>query len=110
MDPVFLESAYAFRTKYFPEQRGDLEFNTTTYNATKVRGKCEICKTEIASETHHLVPQHLADKNGFIQTHHKNHHANLVSICESCHTTIHKNDTIMVKQKTTKGYVLSKKN
>ena len=109
MDPVFLESAYAFRTKYFPEQRGDLEFNTTTYNATKVRGKCEICKTEIASETHHLVPQHLADKNGFIQTHHKNHPANLASICESCHTTIHKNDTIMVKQKTTKGYVLSEK-
>ena len=109
MDPVFLEQAYAFRSKYFPEQRGDLEFNTTSYNSSKIRGKCEICQKGIASETHHLTPQHMADKNGIIHHYNKNHPGNLVSICETCHLEMHKYNTIMVKQKSTNGYVLSEK-
>ena len=34
---------------------------------------------------------------------HKNHIANLVNICETCHDKIHKNNTQLVKKKTTKG-------
>ena len=107
MDPGFLERAYQFRNKYFPEQRGELANPTTVYNAKKIRGKCEVCQKELASETHHLSPQKQADERGFIGTIHKNHPGNLASVCESCHDRIHGESKTLVKKKTTKGYILS---
>jgi len=107
MDPGFLERAYQFRNKYFPEKRGELENSTSVYNAKKVRGKCEVCQKELASETHHLSPQKDADERGFIGTIHKNHPGNLAAVCESCHDRIHGESKTLVKKKTTKGYVLS---
>lgn len=106
MDPGFLERAYQFRNKYFPEQRGELANPTTVYNAKKIRGKCEVCQKELASETHHLSPQKQADERGFIGTIHKNHPGNLASVCESCHDRIHDESKTLVKKKTTKGYIL----
>jgi DNA mismatch repair protein MutS len=103
----FLESAYAIRNKYYPETRGDLSHPVTTYNANKIRGLCEMCKNKIGEEIHHLHPQQLADGNGFIGTFHKNHPANLLSVCETCHNKFH-NETqvVTVKKKTTKGYTI----
>lgn len=106
MEPSFLEKAYAFRTKYFPEQRGELSFSSSVYNANKIRGKCEMCHKEMASETHHLAPQQLANERGMIGHFHKNHSANLASVCEACHLLVHEKDTKLVKKKTTKGYAL----
>jgi len=106
MDPGFLERAYAFRNKYFPEEGGELGFEKTTYNARKIRGKCELCHKEIASETHHLSPQRDADSAGFIGGFHKNHPGNLAGVCEACHLLVHKEDKKLVKKKSTKGYVL----
>lgn len=106
MDPGFLERAYQFRNKYFPEQRGEMENPTTKYNAKKVRGKCEICHKDISSETHHLSPQRDADDRGFIGTIHMNHPGNLAAVCESCHDLIHGENKTFVKKKTTKGYML----
>jgi len=109
MDPDFLEMAYQLRNRYFPDKKGELGFESSTYNAKKVRGKCEMCHKEIATEVHHLIPQKLADESGFLQTtgiFHKNHSGNLASICEDCHQSVHKKDTKMVKKKTTKGYIL----
>ena len=106
MEPAFLERAYEFRNKYFPEQRGELGFKTSTYNAKKIRGKCEMCHKEIADEVHHLAAQQLADSTGHIGGTHKNHLGNLAAVCESCHLSIHANDLQLVKKKTTKGYVI----
>jgi DNA mismatch repair protein MutS len=54
LPPDFLEKAYEIRTKYFPETKGELSHpHSKTYNARKIRGKCEICKVEPAEETHH---------------------------------------------------------
>ena len=106
----FLDSAYAIRNKYYPETRGNLSLKPTTYNQEKIRGMCEICGTKMGEEIHHLSPQRDADKNGFIGTFHKNHKANLVSICETCHDKIHENDhspnagSQLSRKKTTKGY------
>lgn len=111
MDEDFLESAYNIRNKYYPDSAGGLNYKKTTYNSKKVRGICEICKNTIGSEIHHLQQQSLSNKEGYIHTFHKNHPANLVSICESCHNKIHneKNPekTKMIKKKTTIGYQLS---
>jgi DNA mismatch repair protein MutS len=90
----FLELAYQLRTKYFPTARGDLQHTSSAYNAKKIRGKCELCKVEMSTETHHVVPQHLADFDGYVATErgvfHKNHAANLQSLCEACHSKQHR--------------------
>jgi DNA mismatch repair protein MutS len=109
----FLEKAYAIRNKYYPETRGELSQKISTYNSKKIRGICELCKENIGEEIHHLQQQKDADNEGFIGHFHKNHKANLMTVCENCHDKLHrdnsKNDvenTIDIKQrkKTTKGY------
>jgi DNA mismatch repair protein MutS len=95
LPPDFLEKAYEIRTKYFPETKGELsQTPTTSYNARKIRGKCEICKVEPAEETHHLQEQHLASPDGFIGEFHKNHPANLMSLCSKCHDLVHYDDLV----------------
>jgi DNA mismatch repair protein MutS len=64
------------------------------YSAKKLVGKCERCNaSRPATETHHVVPQHLAQPNGYIvsehSTFHKDHPANLMSLCEACHLAMH---------------------
>ena len=47
----------------------------------------------------------MADKKGFIKKKgiHKNHKANLMNICKSCHEHVTKNNIIHKRVKTTKG-------
>jgi DNA mismatch repair protein MutS len=106
----FMESAYSIRNKYFPETNGILSHKTTVYNSSKIRGLCEICEKKLGEEIHHLNPQKNADQNGHIGNFHKNHKANLISICEECHDKIHKENytETLVKKKTTAGYKLMK--
>ena len=106
LDEEFLETAYQLRTKYFPENRGELSHTTTVYNAKKVRGLCEICRTELAEETHHIAQQKDASANGFIGTFHKNHPANLMGVCDKCHDRIHAGaeHTVSSRKKTTRGF------
>jgi len=110
MEPEFLEMAYQLRNKYFPDKIGELGAEPSVYNAKKIRGKCEMCHKELATETHHLSPQRNADKDGFIEEDsgrfHKNHPGNLASVCESCHKKTHTTNKRVVKKKTTKGYIL----
>jgi DNA mismatch repair protein MutS len=123
LPPEFLEKAYEIRAKYFPETKGELSHTpTNTYNASKIRGKCEMCKTEIAEETHHLQEQRLATPDGFIGEFHKNHPANLMSLCSKCHNEFHSQtkevekpantnpqkptEKKVIRKKTTKGYTL----
>jgi DNA mismatch repair protein MutS len=116
LDEEFLECAYKIRNKYYPESRGELAHSSTVYNAKKVRGICEMCGEKMSEEVHHLQPQKDSNEDGFIKTFHKNHAANLLSVCESCHLSIHKgvpflpNEKKMSplrKTKTTKGTVLT---
>ena len=97
MEPEFLERAYNFRNKYFAEQMGELNHSPSHFNRKKIRGFCEICKTELAEETHHLSPQQDADKKGFIGSFHKNHTANLAGVCEKCHNELHKDGQTEIK-------------
>jgi DNA mismatch repair protein MutS len=93
LPPHFLEKAYDIRTKYFPESKSELHHSPAkSYNSYKIRGKCEICKTELAEETHHLQEQHLANPEGFIGEFHKNHTANLMSLCSRCHNLVHSDE------------------
>ena len=108
MDDDFLDLAYSFRNKYFPEQKGELQHSSSQYNKKKIRGICQICKTEIAEETHHLSPQKDANEQGYIGSFHKNHKANLASVCESCHNNLHQTNTSIKIKKSIKGYIFDK--
>ncbi len=110
----FLETAYKIRNKYFPETSGELTNKTSQYNAKKVKGMCEMCKLELGEEVHHLQQQKDANKEGFIENFHKNHPANLLTVCKKCHDKFHEKSTgegapkkRIVKKKTTKGYIVS---
>ena len=101
----FLTRAMAIRNKYHPTSRGELAHTTSTYNAQKIRGICEMCNTQIGEEIHHLQPQKEANDKGFIGSIHMNHPANLMTLCESCHTKTHQTNLSMKRTKTTKGYI-----
>lgn len=105
LDTEFLDYAYQIRNRYFKESSGALQYNTTRYNAAKLVGKCEMCGIAMGTETHHLAEQQTANSDGFIDSFHKNHKANLVSICEACHHKEHSQEetTPKRKKKTTSG-------
>ena len=101
----FLKRAYEIRGKYINqnENLNILSLKTSAHNREKVRGICEICRKNIGTEIHHLQYQRDADKAGHIKHFHKNHMANLISICESCHTNIHDLGLVFEKKKTVDG-------
>jgi DNA mismatch repair protein MutS len=71
-----------------------LEDDVSVYNSLKIRGVCERCHKEIGEEVHHIVPQKKANKRGMIvgekgEVFHKNHKANLMTVCHACHLLEH---------------------
>jgi DNA mismatch repair protein MutS len=106
----FLENAHNIRTKYHPASGSILDLKPSRYNAKHIKSICENCKIEIATEVHHLQHQQDANNKGIIQndstSFHKNHPANLSSLCEKCHDEIHKTGKKHKKVKTTKGNML----
>jgi len=103
----FLENAHMLRNKYLDIVPDILSKETSRYNSKKIRNQCEICKINKATEVHHLLPQHSADSRNFIGHVHKNHMANLASICEPCHQKIHHENYEMRRTKTTNGYIFT---
>jgi len=112
MNVAFIDNAFKIRNKYFTNTKNILDYNVTMYNANKIRGQCQICNKDIGTEIHHLQHQKDANDKGFIKHFHKNHKANLISICEKCHQNMHKDEeseTVpTIVKKTSKGRKLMK--
>lgn len=106
----FLEAAYEIRRKYKKEEEGILSKKVSHFNSKKIVGICELCKKDIGTEVHHLQHQENADKNNMINHFHKNHPANLLTLCEGCHTQIHKTGKQHKKVKTSRGIELAELN
>lgn len=76
--------------------RGRTRTVRSRYNAKKIIDSCEVCgyRPEHSDhrdlETHHVHFQNTADDKGFISHFHKNATGNLVALCRSCHTNLHK--------------------
>lgn len=115
MPDELLDRAYELRNKYSGNKdKNVLNMKITKYNNEKIRGLCEFCKENIGTEIHHLQYQNKANKNdNYIvqdnQIFHKDHKANLSSICESCHNKLHQMNLVYVRQKTNDGYILTLK-
>jgi len=90
----FLEMANNIRMKYNPQSASILALKTSHYSAKKVMGLCEKCGETMGTEVHHLQHQRVANADGLIQSEdlgmfHKNHPANLMTLCEKCHLEFH---------------------
>ena len=101
MPEPFIRRAYEIRN-----QDCVLNLQLSRYNKSKIKGLCEFCKKKIGTEIHHLHYQKDANENDYIDHFHKNHSANLASICESCHDKIHSMGLVYEKKKTFDGYNL----
>jgi len=104
----FLKYANEIRLKYRNNEQSILSAKPSKYNAKKIRNICEMCNSEMGTEIHHLQHQKNADQRNFIGHFHKNHVANLVSICEKCHDTIHSNEEQHRKVMTSNGPIIIK--
>ena len=89
LEKDFLDNAYFIRNKYFKDTQGVLSLKPSSYNSNKIRGLCEKCAKNMGQETHHINQQRNASNNGYINNIYKNHPANLMSVCETCHAEIH---------------------
>ena len=88
LDKDFIELAYTIRK----ENLGNLnliKYKKSKYNSNLILDKCHICKTNDATETHHIRFQKDADEDGFIDNFHKNKKFNLIGLCDNCHDRIH---------------------
>jgi DNA mismatch repair protein MutS len=103
MPKEFLDLANGLRCSDNPGNNVILSRKSTQYNSKKTKGNCEICNKK-AQDMHHMNPQKLANKEGFIGTFHKNHKANLMTVCKKCHDKFTRNDTVHRRVKTTQGY------
>jgi DNA mismatch repair protein MutS len=97
----FLEMANSIR-KERSRDHTVMERKKARYNSKKLKGKCEMCGDD-GVDVHHLMPQNLANEDGFIGTIHKNHKANLMNICKKCHDKETKANSKKRWTKTTTG-------
>jgi len=104
----FLKYANEIRLKYRNSEQSILSTKQSKYNAKKIRNMCEMCNSEMGTEIHHLQHQKNADQLNFIGHFHKNHVANLISICEKCHDMIHSNGEQHRKVMTSSGPIIIK--
>ena len=113
MNHEFLNRCYEIRNKYINNKNNILLMKTSKHNKTKIRNICEFCNVKIGTEIHHLQYQKDANQNDYIHnSFHKNHPANLASICEECHQKIHSLNLVYERRKTINGnyeFVLKKK-
>ena len=83
-----IENATNLRNKYNPntEEQSILSLvKSSSYSQDKKRIMCEQCKTNIAVDMDHIREQSESNKEGFIESFHKNHPGNLQALCKECH-------------------------
>lgn len=87
----FLKRAHELRMKYYPEYKNtnSTNFKLSRYNSKKIKGICERCHKKVGEEVHHLQHQKYANDKQYINSFHKNHPANLMSLCQDCHDSFH---------------------
>lgn len=98
LDPQFLITANEIRHNILGTEANIISYKKSRYNASKFIDMCALCGKK-SNDVHHINEQYTSDNRGFIDYFHKNSLFNLVCICETCHTNVHKNKIIVT------GYV-----
>jgi DNA mismatch repair protein MutS len=86
----FMKNAELNRKEVVGINSNIINKKSSRYNSKIIIDMCNICNKNKADETHHIIYQQTADKDGFINNRfHKNAKHNLVAICGECHNKEH---------------------
>ena len=99
----FIERCYNVRNNYIQNKNNILTMKVSKYNKDKVRNICEFCNENILPKYIIYNIKKMRIKMIMLKCFHKNHSANLASICESCHNHIHALNLVFHKRKTMDG-------
>jgi DNA mismatch repair protein MutS len=109
MGDDFLKLANSIRVNLLESNDNSLIISkkkVSKYNSKKLKTNCMICNAT-SEEEHHINFQSYANEHNLIEHYHKNHKANLISLCEKCHQKVHKGDIVIEGFKyTSKGIIL----
>lgn len=89
LDKEFMDLAHQLREEITEDSLESFLGKSSTYNANKFVGLCEVCGNK-GEDVHHIKFQCTADLNGMIGKIHKNIENNLVTLCKECHKRVHK--------------------
>ncbi len=85
LDQSFIQTALDIRNEINNEN-----IKMSRYNSDIVVEECKLCKSKKDLQTHHIIFQHLFNKDNDY-TFNKNIAHNLIVLCENCHHQIHDN-------------------
>ena len=85
----FLKDAFQYRSRLDPSSEQIQPQKRSRYNSKKWMTGCQKCGSTTDLHTHHIQPQQLATKDGYIGTYHKNKLSNLMVLCQACHNEEH---------------------
>ena len=90
MSDSFIQKAHQIRECIVKEDtKKPKALKKSRYNSAVLLSKCNVCLHDDATETHHIVEQEKADRDGMVLSAetkiHKNVSSNLVPLCKSCH-------------------------
>ncbi|HHH19948.1 MAG TPA: DNA mismatch repair protein, partial [Campylobacterales bacterium] len=91
MDDDFLKNAYSIREKLIgkaSELKNLTKRKRSRYNKELYVTQCALCH-EAVEDVHHILPQQLANEEGFIGSINKNHKYNLIPLCKKHHQLVH---------------------
>ena len=99
----FLDGALSLRDSMSSDSSSQLNCKISRYNSKVLVGKCEECGRN-GEETHHMIPQYLANDNGYTQDGYIHHGSNLQILCKDCHLKKTKEKIVEKRKKTSKGF------
>lgn len=89
---TFIKTAFDVRNKVAGKRTELVSNRRSRYNRRVIVDECSRCGSINDLHTHHIKPQQLSDKNGYIGSIHKNRAFNLEVLCRSCHIREHDSD------------------
>jgi DNA mismatch repair protein MutS len=94
LDPAFLNTACEIRQHLLGMEKTIISTKRSKHNKDHYIDTCYFCQKP-SQEVHHIKHQKFANKNGFIDSIHKNRLFNLLNVCQKCHDDIHANKIIV---------------
>ena len=92
IDSEFIRKANVIRKKLIEGTSDLLSKKKSKYNNDIYVDTCNICKTRLNLESHHIKEQSNADIDGFIDNMPKNASYNILVLCKKCHQKIHQDN------------------